>query len=182
MALLLVIAATASVVYSHRRPDAPRVLTAAADLRPGTVLTADDLTSVPMPAATVPASALRDTGKAVGQRLTGPVTRGEIITETRLLTSRLAAQLTGSSTARLVPVRPADESVATLVRQGDTVDVLDADAAVLARGAVVAATPSAVSNRGIGGASSPILLAMNEQSAHEVAATGLGMALALVLH
>ena len=90
------------------------------------------------------------------------------------------------SSARLVPVRPADASVGSILREGDVVDVLSPDSVVLARGAIVALTaglsPATGPLSGAGSASAPILLAMDEQAAHRVAAVGLDSALALVLH
>ncbi|AUH69808.1 SAF domain-containing protein [Gordonia sp. PS3] len=181
-AALLVIAALGAFAVSRRHVGSPIVLTAATDLRPGTLLTAADLAARAVPADLSPPGALTDTGSAIGRKLTGPVRRGEMITETRLLTSRLPTALTGDPGARLVPIRPADESVVALVRQGDVVDVLDSEATVLARGAIVAGEPSNPSGKPMNSAATPILLAMNEQAARRVASTGLDMALAVILH
>ena len=182
MALVLVVAAIATAVVSNRRPEAPPLIVAATDLKPGTVLAAEDLVARATPIEVTPDHALTDYEKAIGQRLTGPVNRGEVITEERILTARLPESLTGIRGARLVPVRPADESVAHLVRQGDVVDVIDAERTVLARGAVVAVAPSNSSGRTAPGANPPVLLAMDEASAQRVAAGSLDVALALILH
>ncbi|WP_026918737.1 SAF domain-containing protein [Gordonia shandongensis] len=187
VAVLLVLGAALLVVVDQRRPDAPALVVAAVDLRPGEYVTDADVATAPIPTEAAPDGALVDTTAAIGRRVTGPIRRGEVLTDQRLLTSRLPAALTGNRSARLVPVRPADESVASLVRQGDLVDVLDADARVLARDAVVAAAPqtggdsSTAGGRGLGG-SPPILLAVDGDAARRVAATGLGTPLALILH
>lgn len=184
-AAALVLAATALIVVDQRTPDAPPVVIAAADIRPGSVLDADDVTTVAAPRSLTPPGALTRPGDAVGRRVTGPVRRGEMVTADRLLNSRLPESITGDDTARLVAVRPADETVIALVRQGDLIDVLDADATVLARSAVVAVAPQSASAQGVtrsASGSQPVLLAMDEDSAHRVAATGLGTPLALILH
>lgn len=141
-AAMLVLAATALMIASQRTPEAPPLMVAATDLRPGTVLTEDHLTARPTPARLAPDGAMTSAAQVVGKRLTGPMRRGEVITDTRLLTSALPESLTGRPGSRMVPVRPADESVANLVQQGDLVDVLDAEHSVLATNAVVAMAPS----------------------------------------
>ncbi len=180
--MALVIAAVGVAVISTRRPASPPLIVAAVDLKPGAVLTSDDLSAQPVPADIAPDRALTDYDEVIGRRLTGPVGRGEVITEARLLTARLPESLTGIRGARLVPVRPADESVAHLVQQGDVVDVIDAEKNVLARSAVVAVDPSNSGPRTTGATNPPILLAMNEASAQRVAAGSLDVALALILH
>ena len=182
IALCLILAAVGVAVLSTRRSEAPPLIVAATDLKPGTVLTRDDVVARETPTEAIPDRALTDYEKAVGQRLTGPVNRGEIITEQRILTARLPETLTGIRGARLVPVRPADESVVHLVQQGDVVDVIDAEKAVLARRAIVAVAPSNSSGKSPTAGNPPVLLAMDESSAQRVAAGGLDVALALILH
>src|SRR5690606_23791604 len=140
------------------------------------------LRSAPVPPEVVPERALTEYEEVVGRRLTGSVGRGEVITEARVLTARLPESLTGIRGARLVPVRPADESVAQLVQQGDVVDVIDAEKRVLARDAVVAVAPSNPGGKNATAANPPILLAMDEAAAQRVAAGSLDVALALILH
>lgn len=182
IAVALVIAAIASAVVSQHNPTSVPLVVAAIDLRPGSVITHDDITTKSVVVDTVPPGAFSAVDQAVGQRVTGAIRSGEILTASRLLTSHLPAALTGNPDARLVPVRPADESVLQLVRQGDLVDVVDAESTVLARAAVVAVAPLPEPGRSPTSVSAPILLAMDRQSAQNVAATGLGTALALVLH
>ena len=182
VALMLVLAAAALMIASQREPESPPLIVAATDLRPGTVLTADHLTARPTPARFAPDGAVTTAAQAIGKRLTGPMRRGEVITDTRLLISALPESLTGKAGARLVPVRPADESVANLVQQGDVVDVLDAERNVLATDAVVAVAPSNPAGRSPGERTAAVVLAMDQRAAQRVAAGGLGTALALILH
>ncbi len=161
------------------------VLVAAHDLVPGHVVGNGDFRPLGVARATVPSGAITDTGLAAGRTVTGRVRAGEILTDTRLLSSRLPADLTGDADARLVPVRLSDQAVTALLRPGDVVDVLTDSADVLARRAVVALHADGGSPDGtLGGRStvSPVLLAMDAASAHRVAAAGLDSALAVVLH
>ncbi len=162
------------------------VVVAARELHPGVRLSAADVSVSRVPGALVPDGALRLSADGLGRTVVSHVRPGEILTDARVLSTRLPRQLTGRPTARLVPVRPADASVGSILREGDVVDVLSPDSVVLARGAIVALTagvpPTSGPLSGAGSASAPILLAMDEQAAHRVAAVGLDSALALVLH
>ncbi|WP_186290577.1 SAF domain-containing protein [Gordonia zhaorongruii] len=180
IALILTSAAVVVTVIDHRQPPAPTALVAAHDLAPGTVLNTDDVMQSPVPDHLLPVDrpAIAD---IVGRRVTGPIQAGEIIGRHRLLDSRLPAALLGDSNARLVPVRPADGTLLTLVRVGDHVDVLSEESDVLARDAIVALVPqrsSSQSERRPGSA----LIAMRESAAHRVAAAGLRTAITFVLH
>ncbi|MBD0023444.1 MULTISPECIES: SAF domain-containing protein [Gordonia] len=179
---------TAIVVgLSGQAADADRpVIVAARDLHPGARLSAEDLSVSRVPGRLVPKGAMRLSADCVGRTVVSHIRSGEILTDARVLTSRLPRQLTGRASARLVPVRPADASVGSILREGDVVDVLGPDSAVLARGAVVALTTGLTQVSGPlsggGSTSAPILLAMAEREAHRVATVGLDSALAMVLH
>ena len=167
--------------------DADRpVIVAARDLHPGARLSAEDLSVSRVPGRLVPKGAMRLSADCVGRTVGSHIRSGEILTDARVLTSRLPRQLTGRASARLVPVRPADASVGSILREGDVGDVLRPDSAVLARGAVVALTTGLTQVSGPlsggGSTSAPILLAMAEREAHRVATVGLDSALAMVLH
>lgn len=183
-AVALMVAAVAVALAGHHSSEERSVLVAASDLAPGHALTAGDLGTRRVPADIVPPGALRLSADGAGRTVTGPMHAGEIVTDARLLSSRLPAQLTGRPDARLVPVRLVDESVASLLRTGDVVDVVTTDAQVLARGAIVALDvpvadgPVRTSRHG----QPPVLLAMDAHDAHRVAAAGLDTALAVVLH
>lgn len=183
-AVALVIAAVAVSVAGQRGGQDGSVLVAAHDLLPGRTLAADDLTTRRVPTDLVPPGALRLSADGVGRTVVGRVRAGEIVTDTRLLSPRLPGQLTGRRDARLVPVRLAEESVSSLLRAGDVVDVITTEADVLARAAIVATdTPAETPSRTAGRtAAAPVLLAMDADSAHRVAAAGLDTALAVVLH
>ncbi|MFT4127270.1 MAG: SAF domain-containing protein [Gordonia sp. (in: high G+C Gram-positive bacteria)] len=180
---ILVIAAVVVGVAGRGHTAADHVLVAARDLLPGHSLTGADLTSAEFPPDLLPGGVIRLRADAQGRTVTGPIRAGEIITDGRLLSPRLPRQLTGRPDARLVPIRLADDAVAALLRAGDVVDVLTADAQVLARDAIVALVPAVASTSPTRASSTPpLLLAMNETAAHRVAARALDAGLAVVLH
>lgn len=184
-AALLLGAAVVLLIVGREGERYDLIVVAAHDLRPGVVLTDGDLRLARLPAGADLAGTIGDPAVAVGGRLTGAVHAGEVLTGSRLLSSRLPSALTGDGSARLVPVRPADPAVAGLLRAGDVVDVVDEEARVLAADAVVA-VPAAAPSRSMTGAgadaSAPVLLAIGRGPAHRVAAAGLANALTLVLH
>ncbi|MFZ2511371.1 MAG: SAF domain-containing protein, partial [Gordonia sp. (in: high G+C Gram-positive bacteria)] len=173
IAALLVVLAGGLLLVERGRHSPDLAVVAARDLRPGSVVTGDDVQVTALPAGSAFPGTLRSVDDVVGNRLTGAVTKGEVLTDTRLLTSRLPTALTGDRSARLVPVRPADPAVAGLLRSGDVVDVLDDESGVLARDAVVAVPADSAT---------PALLALGEAPAHRVAAASLRKSLTLVLH
>ncbi|MFW0871759.1 SAF domain-containing protein [Rhodococcoides corynebacterioides] len=122
-ALLAVLALVAAV-----RPDPDRrtitVVTAAVDLTPGVVVTADQVRATAVEDDTAPTAPLTDLADAVDRTVAGPVRAGEILTDVRLLGPELAAAGTTDDDARIVPVRLADPSVADVLRIGDVVDVV----------------------------------------------------------
>lgn len=104
------------------RPPAPagvRVLTAARDLPGGTELREQDIRPVMMPSAAVPDGALRD--RVVGRVLAGPMRRGEIVTDTRLVGDGLLKGYGPGTVA--APIRVADTAALRLLRPGDRIDV-----------------------------------------------------------
>ncbi|MCD2096660.1 SAF domain-containing protein [Rhodococcus rhodochrous] len=172
-------------------PDTDRVgvVVAAHDLAPGHTLTADDVAHVERDRSTVVAGTLHDVDDAVGHTLAGPVPAGEPLVDTRLLGPRLAAVATGSTEARVVPIRLADAGVSELLREGDRVDVLTVTeteegplpgAHVLARGAVVVLAESGGSTRDRN--ERVVLVALEPEPATAVAAASLVSALTVTLH
>jgi hypothetical protein len=181
---LIVCAAVVGVVGARTDGDV-EVIVATHDLLPGAVVEEGDVHPRRVSGSSVPEGVLDDPGLAVGRTVTGRVRGGEILTDTRLLSSHLPADVTGLDDARLVPVRLSDEAVAALLRPGDVVDVLTENAEILARRAVVALHAAGSAPGGITSgrtAVSPVLLAMDAPSAHRVAAAGLDTSLAVVLH
>ncbi|GEE00987.1 flagellar basal body P-ring biosynthesis protein [Gordonia spumicola] len=176
-AVVLVLAAGVLSVVESRTAAAPTAVVATRDLRPGTALTQSDVRLAPVPASLMPDDA-PSLGDVTGARVTGPVHAGEIIARHRLLDSRLPAELTGDADARLVPVRPADDSSTVFIRTGDAVDLLTEDGDVLARNATVALTPQTDGPERAG----PVLVALPAAAAHRVAAAGLREQITFVLH
>jgi Flp pilus assembly protein CpaB len=167
------------------RPDpddaARDVVVTVRDLDPGTALSATDVTLSRRPAAVVPDGALTGVEAAVGATLAGPSRRGEVLTDARVLGSRLA-QLSAGPDARTVPVRLAEAAVLDLIRPGDIVDVLGAPAAggdspprPVARDAVVVLISPAGNER-------VVLLALPAAAANALAAASLVQSLTLTIH
>ena len=186
-AAALVLLAAASAL----RPDPAGVYTevavAARDIGPGVALTAEDLRSQRHLAATLPDGAHTDVGGLLGSTLAGPVRRGEVLTDARVLGSRLAA-LTAGPDARVVPLHLADAAVPDLIRSGDVVDVLgasDADPAtrprVLATDAVVVLVSAPAKGPG-SAADRVVLVALPAAAAHALAAASLVQTVTLTIH
>ena len=140
---LLVLLAGASALRPDPAHAQREVVVAARDLSPGITLTADDVTLQTRPASTLPDGAQAALAGLVGATLAGPARRGEILTDARVLGSRLAG-LSAGPDARVVPLQLADSAVLDLLRAGDIVDVLgtpgttgDARPRVVASDAVV---------------------------------------------
>jgi pilus assembly protein CpaB len=121
----LLAAAAAAFGLAAARPRAPgvRVLVAARDLAGGTRLGPGDVTVRAFPAQVVPAGAI---GHAAGRTLSGPVRRGEPLTDARLRSGGLLDDHDPAAVA--TPVRLADAAVIRLLHIGDRVDVLAARA------------------------------------------------------
>ena len=211
LAVGLLVASIVAAVVAHRGEQQVTVMVAARDLSPGVELSPTDLTELRIAPGVIPQGALRMTRDGTGRTVTGPVHRGEVLTDWRLLSPRLPADLIGDSNARLVPVRLADDAVVRLLRAGDVVDVLteapDADLSatgaedgadepdsraapvsstasgrVLVRGAVVAVVAAPESRAARGSAAPVIMLAMGERDAHTVAGATLAAPLTVVFH
>lgn len=121
----LVVLAGVAAVRSDPDGDRTQVVVAARDLGPGAELTSDDVRLETRLAPTLPDGTQSDLGVVVGSTLAGPARRGEVLTDVRLLGSRLAESAVGPD-ARIVPLHPADAALADLVRAGDVVDVVAA--------------------------------------------------------
>jgi SAF domain len=164
---------------------------AARDLRPGTALTADDVRLERRLATTVPDGSPADLGAVVGSTLASPTRRGEVLTDVRLLGSRLAESTAGPG-ARIVPLHLADSALIDLVRVGDVVDVLAAPAndspvagpaasRVVATDAVVVLV-SAKEKVQVADGDRVVLVALPARVANTVAGSTLGQAVTLTLH
>lgn len=161
------------------------------DLRPGTALTPDDVRVESRLATTLPDGSQADLSMVLGATLTSPTRRGEVLTDARLLGSRLA-EVTAGPGARIVPLHLADGALIDLVRAGDVVDVLAAPPAdpapntpavskVVATDAVVVLVsprPKAQSADG----DRVVLVALPARVANTVAGSVLGQTVTLTLH
>lgn len=181
---LVVLAAVAAL---RPDPDDDRVdvVVAAHDLKPGVELRADDVKLETRTAATVPDGRQTDVGAVIGTTPTGPVRRGETLTDVRLLSPRLTDAAAGPD-ARIVPLHLEETAIVDLVRPGDVVDVLaagtdsEAEPRLIATDAIVVLVsdkPAAV-----GGGDRVVLVALPASVAHEVAAASLVQAVTLTLH
>jgi hypothetical protein len=130
-------------------------------------------------------------GTVVGSTLAGPTRRGEVITDVRLLGSRLAESTAGPG-ARIVPLHLADGALIDLVRVGDVVDVLAAPATtapdnshatpkVVATDAVVVLV-SAKEKIQAADSDRVVLVALPARVANAVAGSALGQTVTLTLH
>lgn len=187
----LVVLAGLAALHSNPAGDYAEVVVADHDLRPGAALTPADVRLEKRLTTTVPDGARTDMGAVIGSTLAGPARRGEILTDVRVLGSRLAESTAGPG-ARIVPLRLADNALIDLVRVGDVVDVLAAPATgspetpqaapkVVATDAVVVLV-SAKPKVQAGDGDRVVLVALPARVANTVAGSALGQAVTLTLH
>lgn len=178
LASVLLAAAAVAVVADRAVPGHAEpmvdVVVAAEDLRVGHQIAESDLSRRTWPAAVVPDSWPRSTEHLVGQRLNGPVGRGEPVVPGRVGSSTVARGAPAGT--RLVHVPLAEPGVLRHLAVGDHVDLLAAGsgAALAARARVVALTGSAEDIDGglvaDGNPPAPGLLVMvNQQTAARLA-------------
>lgn len=191
----LVVLAAIAMLRPDQGADRAPVVVAARDLTPGTALAADDVRLETRSHATIPDGSTADPTAVVGATLAGPARRGEVLTDVRLLGSRLAEAAIGAKAgagARIVPLRLADGALLDVVRVGDVVDVLAAPAAdspatgqpvgkVVATDAVVVLVSSRRNAQATEG-DRVMLVALPARVANSVAASTLGQAVTLTLH
>jgi hypothetical protein len=157
------------------------------DLTPGVAVTAADVQVENRLTATLPDGTAADVTAVVGAMPAGPVRRGEVLTDVRLLGSRLTESAAGPD-ARVVPLELAQGAVVDVIREGDVVDIVaapesDPDAAprVVATDAVVvlvSAEPGGIAAAG----DRVVLVALPAAAANAVAAATLMHAVTLTLH
>jgi Flp pilus assembly protein CpaB len=180
---------TAALSVSALAPKPPPtvvVVTAAHDLAAGATLTAADLRPLAVPPSDVPAGAVFDSALVAGRRLSGPLRRGELLTDVRLDEGLLHRPGGGLVS---VAVRLADTQAAQLLRPGQWVDVLAANtstepgaaptaAAVVAAGVAVVAIPVGAAAAGglnanpgadVGGEGALVVLATTPLQARQLA-------------
>lgn len=123
MAGVLVLLAAIAALRPDPGSDPRDVVVTVRDLSPGVTVTADDVALRRRPAATLPDGAVTAVDAVVGATLAGPSRRGEVLTDARVLSSRLIG-LSAGPDARTVPLHLADTAVLEVIRSGDVVDVL----------------------------------------------------------
>ena len=191
----LVVLAGVAALRSNPDDDRAEVVVAARDLRPGTALTPDDIRLEKRLTTTVPDGSQADLAAVVGSTLAGPTRRGEVLTDVRLLGSRLAESAAGPG-ARIVPLHLADGALIDLVRVGDVVDVLAAPAnespaasqpttpaisRVVATDAIVVLVSDKQKGQ-VAASDRVVLVALPARVANTVAGSTLGQAVTLTLH
>jgi SAF domain len=187
----LVVLAGVAALRSNPDGDRAEVVVAARDLSPGIALTPDDIRVENRLITTLPDGSQADPGTVIGSTLAGPTRRGEVLTDVRLLGSRLAESTAGPG-ARIVPLHLADGALIDLVRVGDVVDVLAAPATdsqpgaqavskVVATDAVVVLVSAKQKVQAADG-DRVVLVALPARVANAVAGSVLGQAVTLTLH
>lgn len=163
------------------------VVMAAHDLSPGVALTAADIRIEKRSAATVPDGSQTTIDALVGTTLAGPARRGEVLTDVRVLGSRLSGLAAGPD-ARVVPLHLADAAVLDLIRPGDVVDVMgaadagtDAKPTLAASDAVVVLVSPKQKAAGAGD-DRVVLVALPAAAAHSLAAATLVQTVTLTIH
>jgi hypothetical protein len=183
----LVVLAAVAAVRSNPDGDRRDTVVATRDLTPGVALSAEDVQVEKRLAATLPDGSPAELGSVVGATLASPVRRGEILTDVRLLSSRLAESAAGPD-ARIVPLHLGDSAVLDLVRTGDVVDILaapqadsDAEPRLVAADAVVVLV-SAKPKGATSANDRVILVALPAAAATAVAGATLVQTVTLTLH
>jgi pilus assembly protein CpaB len=141
-AVLAVLTGVAAV--NPEGPPTRRVVRASSQLPGGAVIRAGDVELADIPSAATPVTAIGDRAEVIGSMLVGPVAEGQVITPLDLLTDRS----TLPAGRVIAPLRLADIDLAGLLRPGEIVDVMSADAqaataAVVASGVRVVTIPAA---------------------------------------
>ncbi|PND56503.1 flagellar biosynthesis protein FlgA [Mycobacterium sp. ENV421] len=173
------------------RPDPDRhrvdVVVATHDLSPGLALSADDVTVEKRSAATIPDGAEVSADDVIGATLAGPARRGEVLTDVRVLGSRLTG-LSAGPDARVVPLHLADAAVLDMIRPGDVVDVMgaadgagDVKPTLAATNAVVVLVSPKQKAAGAGD-DRVVLVALPAAGAHALAAATLVQTVTLTIH
>ena len=186
VAAALVILAAVAAWRGDPRSEYTDVVVTAHDLSPGIELTAGDVRVQARASPGVPEGAHTSVDAVIGNTLAGPARGGEILTDVRLLSPRLAEAAVGPD-ARIVPLPLADAALTDLIRAGDVVDIVAAPAND-ASGARLIATDAVVvlvsaADSGVGARSGRVVLvALPAAAAKAVAGVALVQAVTLTLH
>lgn len=186
-AAALVLLAGVAALRDNPDGERGRAVVAARDISPGIKLSAEDIRVENRLSETLPDGFAVDPEKVIGSTTAGPVRRGEVITDVRVLGSRLAESAAGPD-ARIVPLHLSDNAVLDVVRSGDLVDILaapasdsDAEPRLVATDAVVVLVspkPKMATDTG----DRVVLVALPETAATSVAGAALVQTVTLTLH
>lgn len=124
LAAALLCGAAAAAVYQVTPPTSPSAaaVVAAVDLPAGATLGAGQLRVAQLSPEALPEGAATRIDAVAGQKLTGPMRRGEILTDAALAGPGLLAGTPAGTVA--VPVRVADPGSLQLVRTGQDIDIV----------------------------------------------------------
>lgn len=187
----LVLLAGAAALRSDPGGASSGAVVASRDLSPGVALTAEDVEVENRSSTTLPDGAHEDVRAVVGATPAGPVRRGEVLTDVRLLGSALTEAAAGPD-ARVVPLQLTQTAILDVVREGDIVDIVAAprhsavpDSGAAARivatdAVVVLVSPDAAGIGTIG--DRVVLVALPAEAATAVAAAGLVHSITFTLH
>jgi len=139
-----------------RGPELERIVVASHDLPGGQVISSGDVRAITMAKADLPDGSTSDPDALVGRAVTGPVRRGEPLTDARIVGPGL---LRGLADRVASTVRLADPADADLVRPGDLVDVLAADSSSVGSSAIATPQPPAQTAPGTTGSAGSARLA-----------------------
>lgn len=187
LAAALVVLAAVAALRDDPGARQTDVLIAGRDLAPGTELTAADVVVEKRDADVVPDGSVADLDATAGATLAGPVRRGEVLTDVRLLGPHLAGAAAGPD-ARIVPLTLADAAVLDLLRPGDVLDVVaaapeaDTEPRLIATGAIVVLVSAETSGLVGGSGNRVVLVALPATAARTVAAAALVDAIGVTLH
>jgi SAF domain len=185
-AAVLVVLAAVLALRADPHDGRGQAVVATRDIKPGVAITAEDVRLESRFTETLPDGSQSDSGAVVGAMVAGPVRRGEVITDVRLLGARLT-QASAGPDARVVPLQLADGAVSDLVRAGDVVDILaapeggtDVQPRVIATDAVVVSVPAR--EKTAASRDRVVLVALPVAAANTVAGATLVQAITLTLH
>ena len=187
LAAALVVLASVAALRDDPGGRQTDVLVASRDLTPGTQLTAADVVVEKRNADVVPDGSVADLDTTAGATLAGPVRRGEVLTDVRLLGPHLADAAAGPD-ARIVPLTLADAAVLDLLRPGDVIDVVaaaaeaDTEPRLIATGAIVVLVSAETTGLVGGSGNRVVLVALPATAARTVAAAALVDAIGVTLH
>ena len=187
LAAALVVLASVAALRDDPGGRQTDVLVAGRDLTPGTQLTAADVVVEKRNADVVPDGSVADLDATAGATLAGPVRRGEVLTDVRLLSPHLAGAAAGPD-ARIVPLTLADAAVLDLLRPGDVLDVVaaapeaDTEPRLIATGAIVVLVSAETTGLVGGSGNRVVLVALPATAARTVAAAALVDAIGVTLH